>query len=100
MANPAVMRVKEGRVECIARNVTAGSINRSKKNKENMKFLITYRTTGATKPTYSTMTSEGVQIFTDSEQEIIDSSSAIDVYLSCTDGTGSATSWGEVIVWV
>ena len=99
MANPAVMRVKEGRVECIARNVLSVVIYKSKKNKDNMKFLLTYRATGETKPVYNTIKSEGIQIFNTDDCYTLTSEDEIDVYLSCTDGTGSATSWGEVIIF-
>ena len=99
MSNPAVMRVKEGRVECIARDVLSVVIYKSKKNKDNMKFLLTYRATGESKPVYTTMKSEGIQILNTDDCYTLTSEYEIDVYLSCTDGTGSATSWGEIIVY-
>lgn len=99
MANPSLAKIKEGRVECVARNVTTGTINFHRANSKDMVFLCTYRMTGQAAPSLATVKAEGFQLFQDGKQAVIENSAAIDIYLTCGNGDSDSDDWGEVIIW-
>jgi len=87
MANPAWPNTNEGQWTKVATNVTSGTIDRLKSQ---YKYYITYKLTGEGAPNAAVKAKSPVA-FEDSNQVIIDSSVAIDVYLWLEDSTDSGT---------
>ena len=100
MANPTVLKMKEGRVYKAAANVTTGVISRSRISDPMMAVYCTYRIAGQSAPDFDTVKNEAVILFGESDQAKIESSFAIDVYLICGNGDGDNNDWGEVVIWI
>lgn len=85
MADPVLTPCPKDQWTKIATSVTTGQVH--KKSEKPKLYLSTYRMTGNTAPT---TIDEGVKMFVNSEiTELISSSSAIDVYIWCTEEDGS-----------
>jgi hypothetical protein len=101
MANPTIKKLDEKTVEKIATAVTAGTVNKHWLKGRDMAYIVTTRITGQTAPTVKQITDEGRFMFQDNpEQEIIESSAAIDVYVYCNNGDSDLTDHGYLVVTV
>ncbi len=83
MADPAVVNLNEWVWTKIATAVTGGNLNRLSST---VSYYQTYRLTGTaapTAPTVGTLPEEAVKIFEKSNQEPIESTESIDVYILC-----------------
>ena len=101
MANPAIKRLTEKAVEIIATNVTAGTVNKHWLKGRDMAYIVTTRLTGESAPTVKQITDEGRLMFQEnSEQEIIESSAGIDVYVYCNNSDSDTTDQGYLVVTV
>ncbi len=98
MADPVVKNIPKETWTIVATSVTCGIIN---KLAWEFDFYQTYRLTGTAAPTAITVTKvpeEAVPMFIESEQEIIVSSAAIDVYVCCFIKDNRLGSQGKVRV--
>lgn len=88
MANPLIVACPADVWTKVATNVMSGTINKPYDDDEiadPIGYLQTHRITGAAAPTLKT---EGVICFSESSNEIIDSSFAIDVYIMALQKAG------------
>ena len=102
MANPIDIEILENVVTKVADNVFTGFINRHWRDKRDLFYYSTYRLTGDPAPTLEEMYSEMKRIFVETgkeEQEPIQSSVAIDVYLIAAKEDGNIDT-GLVVVAV
>ncbi len=84
MANPVIVNLTQDVWTKVATNVTAGKV--CKIDKTPGMYLETYRMTGNAAPVNI---SEGVPCFANSNSEIIEASSGIDVYIMARGNDGS-----------
>ena len=79
MANPSLISITPYTVTKIATSVKTGSIYKFPFTCN--RFLFTYRLTGESAPSEATMLSEGIELFQNELEELINNSAYIDVYV-------------------
>jgi len=101
MATPAVYTFKEKTVKLVATNVTTGNINKHRLYGRNKTYLATTRPTGNAAPSVSQILNEGYIMFKDHpEQENIESTDGIDIYIYCNLENTTDNEYGKLVVWV
>lgn len=98
MAIPDVQTIPEWEWVKIAGGVIKGSINRLSSP---VYYYQTYRLedeTAPTAPTIGTIPEEAVRMFQDSDQELIESSDPIDVYIMCANADDDSNEVGKIRV--
>lgn len=83
MANPLFIEIEKDKWTKIATGVLTGIVHKVKSTPDN--YMQTYRLTGESAPT---LKSDGVLLFSDSQNESIESSEEIDVYLLANGADG------------
>ncbi len=98
MSDPLVIEIVAGIWQKVATAVTTGTINRLQTG---FKYYQTYRDTGGTAPDAlvgNTLPLEAVTMFDETDQEKIESTSAIDVYVLALKVDNLSTELGRVRV--
>ncbi len=94
MANPDVQTLDPWVWVKVASGVITGTLNRLSSK---VSYYQTYRVAGGTAPdtpTVGTLPEEAVKIFGESNQEEIESSATIDVYILCFNSNSGSTNTG------
>lgn len=100
MANPIIRSIKEKTVSLVAENVTSGNICKHNKQGRELTYIVTYRQTGDAAPSAAEITDEGMIMFQEHpEQEKIESTTAIDVYVYANK-EDTKTVFGKLVVWL
>lgn len=97
MADPSIVKIKEGTVEKIATSAYKVIITKHRFDQDII-FYVTTRETGSAAPTLEQIAAEGMPLFKNFDIETIESSYNADFYLYCDNGK-KTTEWGEVVVW-
>jgi len=96
--NQRTVFFRQKRVQRLAQNVTAGTIDKHWRDARDLTYLSIAVDTGAAAPDEAAFFSRGRRMFENGDQERIETTEAVDVYCYCNKESETTTERGRLIV--